>query len=316
MMDYKINQQERDALKGLPHLPRLTYFEIRPFMDYTTGIVGIKRGISYQSLREELYVEPHTGYVNSGSPSKQQLRRALQTLERAGLISIQSIGKKLILKCELATWDYCVQNKPDTNPTHQPGANPTSKNNIKTNDYGFSNAKADTGKSAQPGTPPVSDININIFVFLKNEFEKFWQIYPVKIGKEKSWEIFKNLSPTEDLCQTILDALKKQCVHRQSQKGQGIWMPNWRNPNNWLLQKGWLDELTQTNETNLVGENNHAHSRQYSKTSERRDFMWESCKDAFNTSGQSDAQNAGNLEHAEITSNIVNINRFQRQTYR
>src|SRR3990167_10495810 len=102
-MDFKINQQERDALKGLPHLARLAYFEaIRPYMDFDTGIVGIKRGISYQSLGEELYVESHVGYV-SGSPSKQQLRRALKTLERASLISIQSVGKKLILKCELAS---------------------------------------------------------------------------------------------------------------------------------------------------------------------------------------------------------------------
>ena len=73
-MDYRINQQERAALKGIPHLPRLLYLEgIRPYMDYGTGIVGIKRGISYQSLGEELYVEPHVGYA-SGSPSKQQLR--------------------------------------------------------------------------------------------------------------------------------------------------------------------------------------------------------------------------------------------------
>jgi len=68
-------------------------------------------------LREELYVEPHQGYA-SGSPSKDQMRRAVKTLERAGLISIHSEGKKLIVKCELATWDYCDQNKVATKAPH------------------------------------------------------------------------------------------------------------------------------------------------------------------------------------------------------
>ena len=117
-MDFKINQAERDALNGLPHLPRLVYLVLRPYMDYSAGIVGIKRGISYQALREELYVEPHKGY-KSGSPSKDQMRRAIKTLERAGLISIQSEGKKLILKCELASWDFSDQNKVATKPPQE-----------------------------------------------------------------------------------------------------------------------------------------------------------------------------------------------------
>ncbi|OGT42754.1 MAG: hypothetical protein A3F13_02255 [Gammaproteobacteria bacterium RIFCSPHIGHO2_12_FULL_40_19] len=78
-------------------------------MDYSTGIVGIKCGLSYQSLREELYVETQRGKTG-GSPSKEQMRRVLKTLERAGLISIQSESKKLILKCEVATWDFSTQN--------------------------------------------------------------------------------------------------------------------------------------------------------------------------------------------------------------
>src|SRR3990167_579351 len=134
-MRFQINQYERDALKGLPHLPRLVYLEaIRPYMDYAAGIVGIKRGISYQSLREELYVEPHRGYV-SGSPSKDQMRRALKTLERAGLLSIQSEDKKLILKCELAKWDYSTQNKVATKAPQQLNTPVNTKNKIKTSGY-------------------------------------------------------------------------------------------------------------------------------------------------------------------------------------
>jgi hypothetical protein len=56
----KTTSQELSALMGLPYLQQVTYLlGIRPYMDATTSLVGIKRGISYQSLAETLYVEPH-----------------------------------------------------------------------------------------------------------------------------------------------------------------------------------------------------------------------------------------------------------------
>ncbi|OGT41482.1 MAG: hypothetical protein A3F13_03490 [Gammaproteobacteria bacterium RIFCSPHIGHO2_12_FULL_40_19] len=308
-MDFKINQQERDALKGLPHLARLTYLEaIRPYMDYSTGIAGIKRGISYQSLREELYVETQRGNTG-GSPSKDQMRRVIKTLERAGLVSIQSEDKRLVLKCELASWDYSAQNLLARRAPYETTTRAPSKNISKTNDCDINNPKAATPKNTLPATPPVSDINNNIFVFLINAFEKFWQMYPVKNSKEKAWGIFQDLSPTKELFQTILNALEKQSAHYQSQKAQGHWMPNWKNPSNWLLQKCWLDEITQTQQMQLPGKNNHARSRQYSKSSTSVDFFWESCKDAFNES------NENNTETAERSTNIIDINRCKQRAY-
>lgn len=142
-MEYRINQDERSALLGLSYLVRLTYLEaIRPYMDYATGIVGIKRGISYQSLSEELYVEPQRGHTG-GSPSRQQMRRAVKALERAGLVSIHSVEKRLILQCELATWDFSNQNSPDTKPTQQPTIKPTSKNNAELMSWDFINRQVD-----------------------------------------------------------------------------------------------------------------------------------------------------------------------------
>ncbi len=85
-----INTQELSALMELPLIQRVTYLMgIRPYMDRQTGIVGIKRRISYQSLREVLYVAPIAG-VKTGSPSQQQVKRAIKSLEKYGLISIQS----------------------------------------------------------------------------------------------------------------------------------------------------------------------------------------------------------------------------------
>jgi hypothetical protein len=69
----------------LPYLQQLIYIHgLKPYLDYQNEMIGIKRKVSYQSLSEALYIEPHQGYVQSGSPSKDQIRRSLKALERAG----------------------------------------------------------------------------------------------------------------------------------------------------------------------------------------------------------------------------------------
>lgn len=70
MPSFQINDEEREALRGLPMLAREIYvFALRPFMDFATGIVGERRGISWKSIAEELYVEPHHS-IKGGEPSE------------------------------------------------------------------------------------------------------------------------------------------------------------------------------------------------------------------------------------------------------
>ncbi len=158
----KITSQELSALMGLPYLQQVTYLlGIRPHMDNITSLVGIKRGISYQSLAETLYVEPHQG-IQSGSPSRQQLRRVIKALERAGLVYIQSDDKQLILKCLLANSNYCSQNKADTNPTQQADINPTQRESIKSSVIEVIDAKPDTPQTPKADTPHIKDI---IYIF-------------------------------------------------------------------------------------------------------------------------------------------------------
>ena len=62
-MDFVINSEELETLCGLPHIQQLAYLRgIRPYMDVKTGVTGIKRRISYQSIAEQLYIEPHPGH--------------------------------------------------------------------------------------------------------------------------------------------------------------------------------------------------------------------------------------------------------------
>lgn len=297
-MNFKITQQERGALQGLPYLPRLAYLiGIRPYMDYGTGIVGIKRGISYQSLREELYIEPHKGYA-SGSPSKDQMRRAVKTLERAGLISIQSEGMKLILKCELATWDYCDQNKVATKAPQVTATKTPYIDTDKSINYNLTRQKAATTEIAKAATPPVSDIN---YIFVCDAFKKFWRLYPIKQSKPKAWDAFQTLAPNAELLDLIIDALTKQCAYRKEAAANNYWMPHWKHAANWLLQRGWEDELPAF--TFLSEEINNANSkRNYTQKSTATELLWESCKDAFD-------------EHTDSTEDTENTNDERKVIY-
>lgn len=157
MPAFQINDEEREALRGLPHLARLIYvFGLRPFMDYSTGLVGVKRGVSWKSIAEELYIEPHQG-IKGGDPSEKELRRAAVWLEKAGLIGPNQAERRLVFPLLLATQDQSARNKVGTKWADEAGRSETPPI---PNDYGdFEHdepAKAAGGEMPKVGTPPLS----------------------------------------------------------------------------------------------------------------------------------------------------------------
>lgn len=125
MASIKINENEMMALSGLPHLSIVLYMlGIRPRMDYSTGTVGVRPLISWQALRENIYVEPHPG-IKHEYASMEAVRRAAVWLEKAGLIEMRSHDRQLIFWCPLADTDKHVLNKADRGPTDQAGRGPT-----------------------------------------------------------------------------------------------------------------------------------------------------------------------------------------------
>src|SRR3990167_11298098 len=173
MMKYlKITHEELSALNGLPHLQQLLYLRgIKPFMDYRTGVVGIMRGISYQSLAEELYIEPHQG-IKSGSPSKDQIRRAIKGLEKAGLLRIQSMQWKLVFHCLLATQDFSNSNKPATKPHDHCATVFCQDTPVESGFLGDTYHKDTTSESDKAAIP---QDNNKYYIFLLQQFEKFWR---------------------------------------------------------------------------------------------------------------------------------------------
>lgn len=168
MSAIKLNDAELEALAGLPSLAlRIYVLGIRPHMDYSTGLVGQKRRVSWQSLREAGYVEPHQGLTGTGTPSKMQVRRAVEWLIRTGLLVERTQGKRLVFYCPLAHADSSTQEKPDTNPTQTRHSQPdTHPDTPETPSHGTSAGQLGTDpdtnpaypEKAKPDIPPVSGI--------------------------------------------------------------------------------------------------------------------------------------------------------------
>ncbi len=268
-----VNTRELSALIGLPYIQQSTYLiGVRPFMDRKTGFVGIKRRISYQSLAEALYIEPHPG-IQSGSPSKQQLRRVIKSLERVGLIEIHSDRKHLVVKCLLAEGHYSVQNKADTIPTPQADTKPTCKSKEKSYGYGGSYQKGDIGLNAKADIPHNSENNC---VYVRDQFEKFWNLYPQRKNRGQAFDVFLKLNPSEDLFKQIITALQAQIKNHHELITAGHWVPKWKYPANWLLQQCWLEEI----ETLDTKERQNAKSRSNRQRKTSADILSESCREA------------------------------------
>ena len=283
----KITSEEISALIGLPYLQQVTYLlGIRPYMDNITALVGIKRGISYQSLAETLYVEPHQG-IQSGSPSRQQLRRVIKALERAGLVYIQSDDKQLILKCLLANSNYCAQNKADTNPTQQANINPTQRQPIKSSVVEVVHTKPGIPQTTKADIP----LNNNYLYFL---FEKFWESYPQKKSKPKAEAVFMQLSPDATLFAVIMQGLQAQITHNALMKSSGQWVPAWKYPAKWLAERCWEDEVSME----LLEEQRHA---KCTKDPKKR-----STRDPFCPPVETDEEDAGSG-----TGNIIQLQQYR-----
>ncbi|RNE89858.1 hypothetical protein [Marichromatium sp. AB31] len=106
------NESEDDALHGLPWSAQLIYLRaLRPHMDYASGIVGQRRGISLRGLAETLHVEHGQGRRDAGDPSQKAIRHALELLEKAGLIEKIPADRRLVFRLPLADTDSSASEK-------------------------------------------------------------------------------------------------------------------------------------------------------------------------------------------------------------
>lgn len=76
-------------------------------------------------------------------------------------------------------------------------------------------------------------------------FDRFWNNYPKKKGKDKCIRWFQSHKVTEELLNQMIQAIENQKNSKEWQKDEGQFIPY---PYTWLNQGRWKDELDAPNE--------------------------------------------------------------------
>ena len=73
-------------------------------------------------------------------------------------------------------------------------------------------------------------------------FEKFWEEYPRKVGKQTAREAWSEIAPNSSMFEKIIQSVKKAKTCYEWQKEDGRFIPH---PVTWLKREGWEDEYIQ-----------------------------------------------------------------------
>ncbi|MDX1656031.1 MAG: hypothetical protein R3310_12540 [Candidatus Competibacteraceae bacterium] len=167
-MSIRLNDAELEALRGLTDFQfRLYVSALRPRMDYRSGLAGRKTRLSYQAIVEATEEWPTPGAKTRPRPSKDQIYRALRSLERRGLIKVVSADRELVVRFVFADFDAAgnssVSGKAATRPRQ--GRDESRDDRTRQNpsaDGGLSGQQEDRPRQAfeevalQAATPPES----------------------------------------------------------------------------------------------------------------------------------------------------------------
>lgn len=153
------NDAEDDALQGLPIRAQIIYLRgLRRYMDYSTGIVGDKRGVCLKGLAEISQEEVNRKIREQ--PTKHAIRASLEQLKRAGLIERIEDGERLVFFLPKASWDKSDQNNNRTDnrttTAQQPHTQPHTKTIEQDNEINYIENNNRTGKNGFLQAPPIS----------------------------------------------------------------------------------------------------------------------------------------------------------------
>ena len=147
--------------------------------------------------------------------TEQQIRTCIDSLRRRKNLTINSTNKFSIVS--IVKWDTYQNGKTDHQPANQPSTN-------------------QQVTSSQPHTI-TKECNKNT---LSCDFEAFYDAYPKKKGRKKAEKVWKSLSPSQELFQTIMGALERQKRSSEWKREKGRFIPL---PEKWIDEQRWDDEL-------------------------------------------------------------------------
>jgi len=102
------------------------------------------------------------------------------------------------------------------------------------------NANETQSETEEEGNKGIKKKEYNIY---SADFLIFWDKYPNKKSKPRSFELYKKVTKTVSL-DTLLKAIESQTTEKKHLRDTGQFCPDWPHPTTWLNQGRWEDEVT------------------------------------------------------------------------
>jgi len=217
-MEWKLNSQEWDALFDLQSDAVKVYvMGIRPYMNYATGIVGIKRKFSYQSLSELLSIPAERG-TQGNRVTKDKIKWVMKKLEKAGLITrIENSWFKI--KLNLASQDESVQmNHTRITPGPTPELHP--QKNINNQDsYVKEDSELHMYNSPNHTTPPENRLYTNNIINTYTSSSPPVDVNADAPADNTVTNIFEHWKLKLNHPRAVLDDNRKRCITKAMRLG-------------------------------------------------------------------------------------------------
>lgn len=203
---WRWNEDEDDAIDVLPQECQIIYLRVfRKHMDYATGVVGIKRTISYGQIKERLEYQPS---IHSNEKpieySQGQIKRLIQKLVDAGLAErMHDTSKgvaKMVFRLPMACSDAEIAR-------HEQDTESATRQNVDgTKDEDTNRDMSATRGARHPSGSPVTPNPLTTFgggaseppkksssktLEYTQEFEAAWAAYPKRSGSNPKRDAFK-----------------------------------------------------------------------------------------------------------------------------
>tara|TARA_R110001599_G_scaffold264255_1_gene464863 strand:- start:199 stop:792 length:594 start_codon:yes stop_codon:yes gene_type:complete len=77
---------------------------------------------------------------------------------------------------------------------------------------------------------------------LEKEFELFWKLYPIKVGKKKAKFEWMRLKPNKTLTKKIKSAVTVQIQWKEQEERKGTFVPQFQHAERWIKHERYEDE--------------------------------------------------------------------------
>lgn len=162
--------------------------------------------------------------------SESKVQRVLKWLETERQIEQQTSVKNRLIS--MVDWDFKRKTEQQIERQLNDKGQTKGKQGANEGQQLKKEKKEKKEKKYPPLYPPTGEFD--------ERFNRFWEAYPRKCGKQNARKAFAKIAPDEDLMVMLLTAIEAQKKSDQWTRGEGQYIPY---PATWLNGRRWEDEL-------------------------------------------------------------------------